>query len=453
MSAFRDEPSWTYDKMLYYQGVVIETSATLYEGQSQVYNCRDYFSDRNKYYSLRYDNINRPHINSSLGMVGGVLNANDFHPDLGCGYSGTFSIDCVRMGGTCGLNASIKTCAPPTYTQAVTDCLAATTTTTPFIPTASALAVPDWLEVEELPYQTAGYSLFSITTTTTSEGEATCCEAHVGSVCNPHVNFDGKYNVGPTLDGRWQPNLSFMGMTGYFPTVPCSEQAKWKSARACPRVRIKELPNAASTYALYPACQSTCNLATVQMDLQKICNRTGIAEKEEAAHLAKIAVMQAKKLELEAWTKGRMRTVEQAVTVTDCIGDTLPRRYNGMGLPSFRSGFEKLPLHSQCRLHGCKHKQCLKITRPCRIPFLQSAPEQNCGFNDYSPSFECQDKVGINSNDPMSIGFTIAWMIIGSIFFCASIAAWIRNYSREQEDKRARPTPVTETAITKFGAT
>jgi len=280
----------------------------------------------------------------------------------------------------------------------------------------------------------AGFSHFVLTTSSTTV-QGGCCEVHVGSVCDPNVNFGSSYHVGPTKDGKWQPHLSYQGHTGYFPTVPCGAQAQ-SQPRACPRVKIKELSNANSVYMQWPSCVSVCDTTKVQQEFNQICNRSlhaVLLQKEEAAHQQKIDSMKAKKAQLESWTTNRMRTVSSSVRVVDCMADTLPKRYNGIGLPVFRNGYDKLPLHNECRLHSCSRTQCLKISQTCPVPLVHVSPEQNCGQEEYHPTFECVDKIGINSNDPVSIGFATAWIIGGSIFLCAGIAAWIRHYSKEQE--------------------
>jgi hypothetical protein len=448
MSVFTNEPSWDYDKVLYWQGVVVETADPIAIGFSSTFPCREYFSDKTKYAGLR--------LHSSAS--GAVSNAANNHPDLGCGYTGTFTVSCSPNGtANCSKEVDVSSCTPPTYTQALNDCLQVTTTTTRYIGVTQA-TVPDFLTVEDEPFELASlppeFTVHSQSTTPL----VPCCEVHVGSVCDPHTNFGAQYHIGPTVDGRWRPDLSYAGDTGYFPTAPCSFQPQ-SQPRQCPRVKIKELTNAASIYAQWPSCSSVCNTAKVLQDFSQICNRTlhpSIQQQEETAHQDKINSMKAKRSQLEGWTTNRMRTVTSTSRVTDCIADTLPRRYNGMGLPVFRSGYDKLPLQNDCRLHSCTYKQCLKITQPCPVPFLQSSPEQNCGTNLYAPSFTCIDKVGINSNDPMSLGFAAAWIVIGSIFFCAGIASWIRNYSKEQDALHARPGPRTSMAsvtdMTKYGA-
>merc|ERR1719217_800091 len=92
-----------------------------------------------------------------------------------------------------------------------------------------------------------------------------------------------------------------------------------------------------------------------------------------------------------------------------------------------REGFEKMPLHNQCRLHGCKATQCLQIKTKCKIPWVHEAPEVQCNVFRPNGTFTCVEKIGIMTNNPMSLGFGIAWMVIGSIFCCAGIASWVRG--------------------------
>merc|ERR1719424_452653 len=104
-----------------------------------------------------------------------------------------------------------------------------------------------------------------------------------------------------------------------------------------------------------------------------------------------------------------MATVTESKVVHDCFADSLPRRYNGMALPTVRSGFDKMPLHNMCRLHGCSAKQCLEVKRTCKVPYVQDAPEEMCPVSRPNGSFTCMDKVSIWTNNPMSLGFGIAW--------------------------------------------
>jgi len=169
-----------------------------------------------------------------------------------------------------------------------------------------------------------------------------------------------------------------------------------------------------------------------QAKFQGVCNRTKHPEmeaKEKKAHADKIASMKAHAAKLEAWTAQKMATVVESKQVIDCFADRLPRRYNALALPAIRSGFDKMPLHNECRLHSCNAKQCLEVVRTCNVPYVHVAPEQMCNVHRPNGSFTCVDKVSIMSNNPMSLGFGIAWMVIGSIFSCVGIATLIRQYN------------------------
>lgn len=154
-------------------------------------------------------------------------------------------------------------------------------------------------------------------------------------------------------------------------------------------------------------------------------------EKEKAAHKKKIDLMKAGRETLEAWTKTRMTTVTETKNVIDCFADNLPRRYNGMALPAVRSGFEKMPLHNLCRLHKCTAKQCLTVKNTCKIPYVHESPEELCPIHRPNGTFECIDKVSIWSNNPMSMGFGAAWIVMGAVFACAGVATFVKAYTSD----------------------
>lgn len=417
------DQTWSQDTIKLKQGVTITTNQRLPAGGMLTHSCRNYFSDRRNYFGPQQqpDAIAQAEARNSAY-------------DLGCGYSGTFNVRCGQTqaeayAGTCSLKVDISTCSPPTYTQALDACYSIPTTTArPTGPTGP--LVDDWLGVEVLNFTLASLPPFyNITTFTTTAFP--CCEVHVGSVCRPDIDFN-HHLVGNTTNGRWNPELSYKRQFGYFPKVPCDQQAK-SQPRACPRVQIKELNRA---FWQWPHCLSVCSTKKAQDELQQLCNRTAneaLVEMEEAAHQKKIDLMKAKYTELEQWTADRMPTVVEAKQVIDCFADRLPARYNSMQLPKMRSGFTTMPLHNQCRLHGCKVNQCLQIRKPCKIPYIHDKPEVMC--NVYRPEgyFTCVDKVTISSNNPMSLGFGIAWFIIGGIFMCVSIAVYIRMNNPERE--------------------
>jgi hypothetical protein len=289
--------------------------------------------------------------------------------------------------------------------------------------------------VEELNFSIATLPPFyNITTQTTTPYP--CCEVHVGSVCRPDQNFDFPAK---TKMGRWQPEPSFNRTVGYFSIVPCDQQAV-SVPRACPRVKIKEINTA---YLQWPHCVSVknngvwtpgCSNAKAQAEFNQTCNRTlhpEFEEKEKEAHRKKVKSMKTKSKELETWTAERMPTVQKTKQVVDCFADRLPRRYNSLALPKMRSGFDKMPLHNECRLHSCTAKQCLEVSYTCKVPYVHEAPEVQCNLQRPNGTFTCVDKVSISTNNPMSLYFGIAWFVIGSIFLCAGIATFIRQYNAE----------------------
>jgi hypothetical protein len=407
------------------QGVTIKAETALPVGGDLPKSCRSYFSDRRNYFGPQQQT-------SAAAQEEARNNAYD----LGCGYSGQFKIQCVKKGNTCGLHVDISTCSPPTYSQALDACYTAPTTTTwPTGPTRP--NVNDWLGVELLDFDIADMPPFyNITTQTTTPYP--CCEVHVGSVCRPDINFDHPH-VGKTDKGRWNPAASYNRSVGYFPVVSCDQQAK-SVPRMCPRVKIKEM-NAG--FKQWPHCLSVCSPASATKEFMQICNRTANPElevMEKAAHEKKIKHMKAKKAELESWTAERMPTVTDIKQVVDCFDDRLPRRYNSMSLPKMRSGFATMPLHNECRLHGCKVTQCLQIKKPCKIPFIHDAPEAMCNIRYADGEFNCVEKVDISSNNPLSLGFGVAWMVIGAIFACAGVANYVRPRSSDGSQAEAETT-------------
>jgi len=409
------------------QGVNVQSNQALPLGGMLSHSCKSYFSDRTNYFGPQQhtDPVAREEARNS-------------HFDLGCGYSGNFNIKCSQSSsqvsnGQCGLEVDISTCSPPTFSQALDDCYSAVMTTPePFVG-ASAPKVPDWLGVELLNFSIAELpAFFNITTQTTTARP--CCEVHVGSVCRPDINFDNPL-VGKTVDGRWQPEPSYNRSVGYFPVVPCDQQAK-SVPRPCPRVKINQI---SAAYTQWPHCMRVCNAASAQAELAQICNRTAndmIETKEEAAHTAKINIQKAKMQQLERWTQERMPTVLEEKNVIDCFDDRLPRRYNSMSLPKMRSGFSTMPLHNQCRLHGCQVNQCLQVKKKCKVPFVHEPPEVMCNMPKDHGQFLCVDKVEISSNNPLSLGFGVAWMVIGALFICCSIASFVRRSNSEGSPER-----------------
>lgn len=405
-----------YNKIKYWQGVVVETNEMLPLGGSLIKTCENYFSNRSTYWGPRQT------------APSSRFQSMAAHPNLGCGYAGTFNIVCGQTAqeiaaGTCSAKVDISTCKPPPYGIALSKCMSLTTTTRGFSgPTQP--TVKDWLSVEEINFTLADLPApHEITTQTTTPFP--CCEVHVGSVCRPDINFD--YPAKTTM-GRWDAKPAYDRKVGYFPIVPCDKQAK-SVPRACPRVKLKVTNTG---YLQWPHCLKACSQPIAQKEFNKICNRTSNPELEKAelkAHKMKIDSMKAKVKTLEEWTQKRMASVIESKRVVDCFDDKLPRRYNALALPKMRSGFDTMPLHNQCRLHGCKVTQCLEVKTKCKVPFVHQSPEIMCNVYRPNGSFSCVDKVGISTNNPVSLGFGIAWMVIGSLFLCAGVATWVREMS------------------------
>jgi len=404
------------------QGVNVQSNQALPLGGMLSHSCKSYFSDRTNYFGPQQhtDPVAREEARNS-------------HFYLGCGYSGNFNIKCSLTGGQCVKEVDISTCSPPTFAQALDDCYSAVMTTLPPYVGVESPKVPDWLGVELINFTIAELpAFFNITTQTTTAQP--CCEVHVGSVCRPEVNFDNPL-VGKTVEGRWQPGPSYNRSVGYFPVVPCDQQAK-SVPRQCPRVKINQI---SAAYTQWPHCMSVCNAVSAQKEFAQICNRTSNEEletKEQAAHKAKIDIQKAKSNELETWTQQRMPTVLEEKHVIDCFDDRLPRRYNSMSLPKMRSGFSTMPLHKECRLHGCLVNQCLQVKKKCKVPFVHEAPENMCKMHKDEGQFECVEKVEISSNNPLSLGFGVAWMVIGGFLLCAAIGAFVRSSRPEGNPER-----------------
>lgn len=192
-----------------------------------------------------------------------------------------------------------------------------------------------------------------------------------------------------------------------------------------------------TAFQQWPHCLKVCNDSHAEAELkQKACDRstnTGLADKEKDIFEKKLESMKAKRKVLEDWVTDRMITVTEMKQVTDCFADKLPRRYNGLSLPKLRTGFDKMPLHNECRLHNCKTNQCLEVKRPCKVPFVFEPPESLCSLYKPNGTFKCVDKVTIMSNNIVSLSFGIAWMIIGSVLLCCGIWSWIRTLNLESD--------------------
>lgn len=260
--------------------------------------------------------------------------------------------------------------------------------------------------------------------TTVQTTSAPQCEVHVGSVCRKDVDFDFPAK---TLDGRWQPKPAYDRQVGYF-TVTEKENQAVDRPRPCPSVKIKVTNTG---FSQWPHCLSACSVEKSEEEFEKkVCDlaaNPSIEEESKAVFDKKVESMKAGAQKLADWTTERMVGVKEIKQVIDCFADKLPRRYNAMALPKMRSGFDKMPLHNQCRLHGCKPNQCLEVRRPCKVPFVNEPPEALCHIYVQNGTFSCVNKIEIMSNNPLSLGFGVVWMVVGSLFLCAGVANWIRQ--------------------------
>jgi len=412
----------TYAEMEYQQGVIIETGNSIGANLKETHQCETYFRDRTKYKGPR-------------GATDPDT-ARQGHIDLGCGYSGNFDIKCQKLDvlgnpsylGQCTLTVDISTCFPPTYQEALDSCYHLPATTT-FVPLTSP-TVPDWLKVDELPFELAPLPK-SYNMTAPAITPAPCCEVNVASLCEKDRGFP-KYGTG--ADGRWDPHLSYTRAVPYFPVVPCGDQPV-SIPRPCPRIAVNMIEN--QTHPNFPQCNSICNLNKARAELAHVChqNQTSAREQlEQTALNAKIQNMKDHHAALQSWSVGRTPKVTEAVEVIDCIDDNLPRRYNGIGEPKFSGGFDKLRLHNQCRLHSCKRNQCLKIKTPCPITQMTTPPERQCDSGQDDTKYECVDKVQIMWNNPLSLGFGISWAGIALFMFCGAIASFVITKRREGDE-------------------
>lgn len=399
--------------MEYQQGVIIETGNRIGANLKETHSCETYFRDRTKYKGPR--------------GTADPQQAQQDHIDLGCGYSGNFDIKCEKLDaqgnpsffGECTLTVDISTCLAPSYQEALDSCYSLPSTT-PFVPITSP-TVPDWLKVDEIPFELAPLpGPYNITAPSLTP--APCCEVHVASLCEKDRGFP-VFGTGP--DGRWDPHKSYTRQAAYFPVVHCGSQPV-SIPRPCPRVRVEMIAN--QPHPNYPQCNHICSIGKARADLAALCNETARPEKgqlEQQALNAKIQSMRDHQAQLQSWSVGNTPRVTEAVEVIDCIDDRLPRRYNGIGEPRFSGGFDKLRLHNQCRLHSCKRNQCLKIRTQCPVPQMDTAPERMCNSGDQDTQYECVDKVQLMWNDPLSLGFGISWAGIALFMFVGAIVTFV----------------------------
>jgi hypothetical protein len=412
----------------YWQGIYIgaDEQKKVEENTGQT-DCFDYFSNRSNYYGPRQD------------YVSNYQKAMDDHFDLGCGYTGYFTVKCINSPASgqyedpnqCRWEIDTSTCVPPTYEKALEECYDIASTTLP--PTnPPPVSVDDFLEVEEMPLVLDPAPHYTIPTVKPPTEK--CCTPHVASVCRPDVNFNpGDAGLSlQTQQGEWQPNRGISGEEGFFSMVPCRDQYN-TTPRPCPQVRIKNWdPAFTAMDATYSSCMRECNADMATAELNTWCeaqmpNRTSL---ENETHQKKLESMEAGQTQLEAWTEqNSWIKVRETKQVVDCVdNEALPARYNTLGNPKVRSGFYQMPLHNQCRLHNCKPNQCLEIKKKCRTPYIHEGKEvEMCEKELPATSFECKDKVGISSSNPLSLGFGIAWAILGLIVLCGAIGLAFKN--------------------------
>jgi hypothetical protein len=478
------------ESIKYWQGVIIEAPQPhTVGGPNQLdpapysYSCYNYFSNKSTYYGPRTTHVtNRSE-------------AEEDAPNLGCGYTGDFTVKCnqtdeQKSAGTCAWKVDISTCTPPTYQNVLDNCYEVPTTTTP--PTnAPPPSFEDWLGVANLNLSIAELP-WKHEIPTQAPLYPTCCEPFVGSVCRPTIDYSGNYETiskeadgtvmtapSPvqTMNGKWQPHRatfpnyhidhattdaswdngnnvagSLAGNNwkkvmkgnqpideGFFPMVECRKQAK-AQPRICPSVAAVKIQTTYDVEQQYPQCLAVCNQTKAQNQIIEYCNRSintpyperNLEALENATHQKKIDSMKAKRDELYTWTSSHSRlTIPTLKIVIDCIdagrlGDTtpgeLPTRYNSLALPKMRSGFVKMPKHKQCRLHNCEINQCLVVKKVCALPFISQGKEtEHCSLRVHDTTFECVDKESISSSNPMSLGFGLAWVIIGMILGIVAI--------------------------------
>mmetsp|Transcript_116102 Transcript_116102/g.223972 ORF Transcript_116102/g.223972 Transcript_116102/m.223972 type:complete len:921 (+) Transcript_116102:98-2860(+) len=412
------------------QGVIIEIDSDLSVNNFEIHDCRGYFSNKYKYFGPRQVNSNPAHPSA--------INARGNHPDLGCGYGGVFQVTCRPTGqaGQCYADVDISTCTPPSYTEALADCykLYGDSFGAPYKP-----QYDDWLQIEEgnLSFPEPNESV----NITKPPDPRKCCDVDVSSTCEMGRQFSGTDE-----NGTWLPGKSYHRETGYFPMIECSQQAE--AHKPCPMVQINHIRRAAaSVLATYPMCESVCNLSSVRDELQQLCDKTLHPGREnviQGSHQEKIQIMRNGRSNLQAWSAANSPHVPETKEVHDCIDDSGSRRYNSMGLPQYRSGFTKLRLHNACRLHGCKQHQCLRVTRRCDIPAMDTFPERQCSSGEDQGVYECVDKIGIMNLNLVSPGFAIAWFVISLCMCCGAGVAKVvqvvsdkRRLEEEQEREAA----------------
>jgi hypothetical protein len=396
------------------QGLYVEMQGWIDYGDHQEFKCSEYFSDPYRYVYPR-----------TVGPVDSyeALVARLEHPDLGCGYKGSFKVTCdvdPDDATNCSYKVDISTCVPPNYQEAIDSCYKEVTwdmsSSSMYIP-----ELPNWLTTEKLPIDSeAGLAgpvpNFSIVDLGNSDPDQ-CCEAHVGSECVLGKDYHG------TDKGTWVPEQAMSRASGYFPLKFCSDQAK-PFARPCPMVAIKELPSL--LHESFPECDEVCNLTMAQMDLMSTCSSSvenGTKALEEGALRSKVGVMTRKRADLEFWARRNWPMVQSTTDIVDCVDDSvLAQRYNTIGFGEPTNGFEKLKVRYTCRINQCTANQCLKITRQCPIPEMSTSPELQCGpFGDQN-MYSCVDKLPIQTQNNGPASHFTGWVLapFTAIVFLAS---------------------------------
>eukprot|EP00746_Dinoflagellata_sp_MGD_P068761 gnl/MRDRNA2_/MRDRNA2_28252_c0_seq1.p1 gnl/MRDRNA2_/MRDRNA2_28252_c0~~gnl/MRDRNA2_/MRDRNA2_28252_c0_seq1.p1 ORF type:complete len:1080 (+),score=176.86 gnl/MRDRNA2_/MRDRNA2_28252_c0_seq1:90-3329(+) len=389
-------------------GIYVTVPETMKDGQSSTQSCRNYFSAKDRYW-----------IKGPKPYGGGGFHEHDFSeeefPDLGCGYTGTFEIQChcvpLEPNFTyskeeecppCYPTVSIKTCNPPTYSEAVEQCLPEINVEPP--------KVQPFLKVDAVEVHTPEPKSFEIPDISTV---SSCCETHVASVCRKEVNFPHHGNF---VNGQWEPEKAYRREAAYFPLVKCEAQAQ-----AAPRICQHAYFNVTDPmeYAKYsPLCWKACDPKEVAKQYVAFC--TGdmpaqLAAEADKAHKEKIASMAAKRTQLESWVSANSPWVKEVKSVHPCIDK---EAHGDAPMKSLRSGFEHLKMDKTCQIKGCKPDQCLEIKRGCKLPFMDSAPERQCVEPEPEATLTCVDRVEVSTQPIISI-------IFSSLFFGTSASLMI----------------------------
>lgn len=396
-------------------GIYIDSTDILKNGTFSTHSCRNYFGVKDRYW------IN----GSKKGGGGGGFQNYGFtekeFPDLGCGYTGNFDIECncgpLESGKTylkesecpaCHLTVSIKTCNPPTYAEAVKQCIPEQVLKPPKAP-----VVQEFMKVASVDVKTPEPLNFTIPDVLTV---SSCCETHVASVCRREVNYPHHGNL---KNGQWEPEKSYQREAAYFPMVKCEAQAK-AQPRMCQHAFLN-VTNIAE-YLKYPKCAKACNESTIGGAWKKFCNediQSQMAAEAESAHKEKVASMATKRAHLEAWVYSNSIWVEEKKSVHPCIDkDT----HWSAPMKSFRSGYEHLKMDKTCQVKGCKPDQCLEVKETCDLPFMDWAPERQCKTQETVATLTCVDQVEISTHSSISVIISTLFFAASFLLCCASMA-------------------------------